>query len=224
MYTCTPSRYNAFFANWSYHLNYSATEELLNTWTHIVGAVLALIGATLLLKSADSTMSIVAVTIYGFSLVLMFVASSFYHGAKSVQLKPILKMLDHSAIYTLIAGTYTPFMLLTLDNWLGVVGISVIWGLALAGLVFKWVAKHRFPKVSVTLYLLMGWLVIFYIVPLYNALPIGALWWLLAGGLFYSVGVAFYVAKQVRFTHAIWHVFVMAGSACHFVSIYAYVV
>ncbi|MGY0623708.1 MAG: PAQR family membrane homeostasis protein TrhA, partial [Paraglaciecola chathamensis] len=140
------------------------------------------------------------------------------------KVKAVLKIIDHSAIYLLIAGTYTPFMLLAVGGWVGVIGISLIWGLAVIGVGFKCLASGRFPKISVATYLLMGWLAVFFIYPLYMSLPSEGLWLLIAGGLCYSIGVIFYVAKKIRYTHPIWHVFVTAGCICHFFSIYYYVV
>jgi hemolysin III len=157
-------------------------------------------------------------------MILMFLSSTLYHWAKSPNLKALLKVVDHSAIYLLIAGTYTPFMLLAIGGWVGLAGMIIVWSIALVGITCKIFANQRFPKLSVITYLLMGWIAIFFIYPLYNALTTQGLWLLVAGGLCYTVGVLFYVAKKVQFTHAIWHVFVVAGCICHFFSIYYHVI
>jgi hemolysin III len=204
-------------------LQYAQFEERLNTVSHGVGFLLAIAGLILLVLKAHSTVAIASVTVYGGSLVLMFLASTLYHGSTDTTARQWLKMVDHSAIYLLIAGTYTPFMLITLDNWIGMVGAIVIWSLALAGLIFKWVVKHRVPRLSLALYLLMGWLVVVLIYPLYQALSVGGLLLLLAGGICYSVGAFFYAAKHRQYTHFIWHLFVIAGAACHYFAIYLYV-
>ncbi|NVJ59333.1 MAG: hemolysin III family protein [Gammaproteobacteria bacterium] len=203
---------------------YPKSEEWLNALSHGLGFIVAVTGLVFLLLRADGALAITSVAIYGSSLILMFLASTLYHSIAHQKAKKHLKLIDHSAIYLLIAGTYTPFMLVALDNWIGIAGAAVIWTIAFAGLVFKWVVQHRMPKVSVSLYLLMGWLVVILAYPLYKSLPGGALWLLVAGGLCFSVGVVFYMAKHIKFTHAVWHMFVLAGCTCHFMSIYWYVI
>ncbi|MCO7223544.1 hemolysin III family protein [Pleionea sp. CnH1-48] len=203
---------------------YSPLEERLNGLTHGVGFLLAIVGLVMLQLKAEGPVAIASTLIYGISLLLVFLSSTLYHTIASPTAKPILKMLDHSAIYLLIAGTYTPFLLVSLNGWLSSLGITLIWGLALVGLLLKWFAGKRFAKISVAFYLLMGWMAIFFIYPLYQAVPTNGLWLLLAGGICFSIGVIFYVAKQIQYTHAIWHCFVMAGCACHFFSIYSFVI
>ena len=204
--------------------SYSVTEERINAITHGVGFVGAFLGFVYLMFKADTPVASISVAIYGCSLMLMFFTSTAYHSASNQSIKSILKLIDHSAIYLLIAGTYTPFMLVALDNWMGVTGAVVIWTIALLGLAFKWIAANRFPRVSVALYLLMGWLIVLFIYPLYQVVPGNGLWLLLAGGIFFSVGVAFYVKKHIPYTHAIWHCFVIAGCVCHFFAIYYFVI
>ena len=138
--------------------------------------------------------------------------------------KGIFKLFDHSAIYLLIAGTYTPLTLVAVGGWFGISMTVLIWTLAVAGVAFKLIARHRFPKVSVITYLLMGWISVTLVYPLYQAMEGIGLWLIVAGGLFFSIGVLFYVAKNKKYTHAIWHIFVMGGCACHFFSIYYFVV
>ncbi len=204
--------------------SYSPTEEWLNSISHGLGLIFAIVGLVYLLLRSDSTLAITSSAIYGATLTIMFLASTFYHGATNQRVKGWLKLLDHSAIYLLIAGTYTPFLLVSIGGWLGITAIVVIWSIALFGVVFKCFARSRFPKVSVITYLVMGWLAVFLIYPLYQAVPGSGLALLIAGGLCFSIGVLFYVAKKVKFTHAIWHVFVIAGCACHYFSIYHFVI
>ena len=154
----------------------------------------------------------------------MFLSSTLYHATSHHRAKGWLKLFDHSAIYLLIAGTYTPLLLVSIGGVLGITMTAIIWSLAIGGVAFKLVAQHRFPKVSVMTYLLMGWIALGLIYPLYVALPGAGLWLLVAGGLCFSVGVCFYVAKKVKYTHAIWHMFVIGGCSCHYFSIYYFVV
>jgi hemolysin III len=203
---------------------YSPLEELLNTLTHGLGAFAATVGLIFLLLKVDGIYGQFACVVYGLSMILMFLSSTLYHSAKRPNVKAFLKVVDHSAIYLLIAGTYTPFMVLAIGGWVGLAGMIIVWSIALVGITCKIFANQRFPKLSVITYLLMGWIAIFFIYPLYHALSTEGLWLLVAGGLCYTVGVLFYVAKKIQFTHATWHVFVVAGCMCHFFSIYYYVI
>lgn len=204
--------------------SYSLKEEKINAWSHGVGFVFALIGLIYLLLRSDSAVSISSSAIYGSSLILMFLASTVYHSVTGDQLKQVCKLIDHSAIYLLIAGTYTPFLALSIGGWLGWTSIIVIWSIALFGVIFKVFAKHRFPKVSVITYLVMGWLAVILIYPLYQSVPGAGLTLLVAGGLCFSIGVLFYVKKHIKYTHAIWHFFVIGGCTCHYFSIYYFVI
>lgn len=203
---------------------YSPLEEQLNAISHGLGALAAVVGLVFMLMKVSGVYGQVACSIYGVSMILMFLSSTLYHWAKNPRIKAFLKVVDHSAIYLLIAGTYTPLMVLSIGGWVGLTGMVIVWSIALVGIICKTFANQRFPKLSVITYLLMGWLAIFFIYPLYNALSTQGLWWLLAGGLCYTLGVLFYLAKKVQFTHAIWHLFVAVGSVCHFFSIYYYVI
>lgn len=203
---------------------YSRAEERLNGISHGIGFVFAIVGLVYLLLRSDNALATTASAIYGTTLSLMFLASTVYHSVHAEPLKKLLKLFDHSAIYLLIAGTYTPFLLVGIGGWLGWVSIVVIWSIAVFGVTFKCFVRHRFPKLSVITYLTMGWLAVLLIYPLYQAIPGAGMWLLLAGGLCFSIGVGFYVAKKVKFTHAIWHLFVMAGCACHYFSIYHFVI
>ena len=202
---------------------YSPAEERLNTLSHGAGCLLALAGLVALVMRAQGTVEVACAVVYGLSMVLLFLASTLYHGARRPEMKKWLKTLDHSAIYLLIAGSYTPFLLITLKDSVGVPMTLVIWSLAAAGVGFKLLAGQRFPKISLTTYLLMGWLALVIIYPLYVALPGEALWLLAGGGLLYTIGAVFYAMKGVPYSHAIWHVFVLGGAAMHFASIYGYV-
>ncbi|RMF18961.1 MAG: hemolysin III family protein [Gammaproteobacteria bacterium] len=202
---------------------YSRSEELMNTITHGAGCLLALVGLGALIARAEGTVEVVCAVVYGLSMVILFMASTLYHGLSHTRWKQWLKTLDHSAIYLLIAGSYTPFLLVSLKNWIGITMTVVIWALAVAGIGFKLLAGHRFPKVSLATYLLMGWLALVIIYPLYVALPGEAMWLLAGGGLLYTIGAVFYAMKNVPYAHAIWHLFVLGGASLHFASIYGYV-
>jgi hemolysin III len=204
--------------------SYSPGEERLNAASHGLGFIASIIGLVMLLFRAEGIYAQVISVVYAASMMMMFLSSTLYHSVRNQDLKLRLKVVDHSAIYLLIAGTYTPLMLLTIGGWLGGLTFGLIWGIALVGVLFKCFAQGRFPKLSVITYLAMGWLAILFIYPLYQALPAEALWLLVSGGLCYSIGVLFYVAKKVKYTHSIWHVFVAGGCACHFFLIYDYVV
>ncbi|MFC3092685.1 hemolysin III family protein [Alteromonas sediminis] len=203
---------------------YSSSEELINALTHGAGFLAAIAGLVSMLYRADSYIAITASAIYGSTLILMFLTSTVYHAITHTETKRWLKLFDHSAIYLLIAGTYTPFTLLAIGGTLGVIATAVVWILAIGGVAFKCIAGQRFPKVAVTTYLILGWIIVLLIYPLYQALPGAGLWLLVAGGVCFSVGVLFYVAKNKQYTHAIWHVFVLAGCSFHYFSVYYFVV
>ena len=203
---------------------YSVLEEWLNSISHGAGFVAAVVGLVFLLLRAEQPVAIAAAAVYGTTLILMFLSSTLYHSISHSKVKEILKLFDHSAIYLLIAGTYTPLLLVGIGGWLGITMTAIVWILATGGVAFKLIARHRFPKVSVATYLLMGWIALGLIYPLYMALPGAGLWLIVAGGLCFSIGVLFYVAKSKRYTHAIWHLFVLGGCSCHFFSIYYFVV
>lgn len=208
--------------------SYSLPEEIANAVSHGIGTLAATAGTTLLLVKAVPVLAapeLAGVAIYGASLMLLFLCSTLYHSIDHAPTKALFKRLDHCAIYLLIAGTYTPMLMLTLKGSASAqVMLWVIWGLALAGILFKVYFIHRFKKLSLVTYLLMGWLSMLLIQDLWQALPREGFWLLLAGGLCFTVGAAFYAAKQVRYTHAIWHGFVAAGAACHAVMIGLYVI
>lgn len=205
------------------HNTYSLKEEWLSTITHALGAVLALIGLVLLVRIADSLSAVISAWVYGLSLVMMFLSSSVYHSTTHPVRRTWLRKIDHIAIYLLIAGTYTPYLALIVDGKLGLVGLFVIWAVALAGIAFKLLLGHKHPKISIVTYAIMGWLALFLIYPIYQALPPLGFILLVGGGICYSAGIPLYLLKSRHFSHALWHVCVVAGAACHFLSIYLYV-
>jgi len=199
-----------------------SAEELANSLTHGVGLILSIAGFATLLSLAvmrGNGWRIVSCAIYGSTLLCLYAASTFYHGMRSRRLKRILNICDHSAIYLLIAGTYTPFLLVNLRGGWGWSLFGVIWGLAMAGILFKvWFVEHS-SVLSTAVYLLMGWLALVAVKPMLVRIPASGLLWLLAGGVFYTVGVVFYAWKKVPYNHAIWHGFVLAGSTCHYFAV-----
>jgi hemolysin III len=195
--------------------------------THGLGAVLSIAGLTVLVARAamyGNAWHVTASAIFGASLVMMYAASALFHGIQYPRAKHILRVIDHSLIYVLIAGTYTPFTLITLHGPWGWSLFGVTWGLALFGIVFKIFFTGKFEKLSLAIYLGMGWCAITAVKPLLVALPAGGLILMLAGGLTYSAGVAFYVMERLRYHHAIWHVFVLGGSVFHYFAILFYVI
>lgn len=198
-------------------------EEWLNSATHGIGAVLSVIGTIALVVAAGQmgdAWKVVSFSIFGATLIMLYMASAFYHGSRSPRLRSVFKTLDHCAIFLLIAGTYTPFLLVNMRGTVGWTFFSIIWSLALSGVILKVVFKHRFRLVRVGIYLLMGWLIVFASADLVNSLSETALHLTIAGGLVYTVGVVFYLLDRIPYMHAIWHLFVIGGSACHFSAIY----
>ncbi|MCF7809191.1 MAG: hemolysin III family protein [Candidatus Marinimicrobia bacterium] len=200
-------------------------EEVANTITHAIGVGLSIAGLVLLVVRAalyGDIWQVVSFSIYGTSLILLYLASTLYHGIRSKRIKQIFRILDHSAIYLLIAGTYTPFVLVTLRGPWGWTLFGIIWGLAFLGITFKITLGTKYEFVSTAFYVAMGWVVIIAIKPLIAALPLTGLMWLVAGGLAYTGGVVFYVWEKLPFNHAIWHGFVLAGSLLHFFTVWLY--
>ena len=201
-------------------------EEVANSGLHGFGALASLIGlgGLLAVGAQAGARALAAAAVYGSSLVLLYLASSLYHGAKAVATRPALKLLDHVAIYILIAGTYTPVCLLPLWGPWGWGLLSTIWALAALGIVLKLWLKWRGKAAWVLMYLGMGWLAVLAMRELHLLLPPTGFWLLVAGGLFYTVGVLFFaLGRTIPFMHTVWHLFVLAGSACHYFSILLYV-
>ncbi|MDA0195626.1 MAG: hemolysin III family protein [Bacteroidetes bacterium] len=204
----------------------SIGEEIANSITHGIGAALSIGGLTILVilgaKYGD-VWHIVSFSIYGGALVLLYLASTLYHSFQKPKVKRVFKFLDHAAIYVLIAGTYTPFMLVNLRGPLGWSLFSTIWGLAILGIIFKIFFLDKLEKLSLSIYLLMGWVCLFAAREMWIEIPIEGLLWLLSGGLIYTLGVLFFRWEKLPYNHAIWHLFVLGGSICHYFSILFYV-
>lgn len=206
---------------------YSVAEEIAHAITHGVGLLFSVAGLVVLVVFASlrgDGWHIVSCSIYGTTLVLLYTASTLYHAIPSPSAKGVFRILDHAAIYLLIAGTYTPFMLVNLRGPWGWTLFGVVWGLALFGVVLEGIAQQRVRISSVVLYLGLGWLVAIAVKPLLDSVAIGGLVLLLLGGLAYSVGVVVYGWRRLPYHHAIWHVFVMVGSVCHFFAVLFYVI
>jgi len=201
-------------------------EEVVNSGTHGLGALLSLLGLGGLLaiaSRAEGARPLLSALIYGGSLVLLYSASTFYHAARGPRLKPVLKFLDHAAIYLLIAGTYTPFCLVTLWGPWGWTLLGIVWTLAALGILLKVKYIGRFKVGSVVMYVAMGWLAVVALGQVWQALPGVGLWLVVAGGLSYTVGIVFYaLGRSVRFMHSVWHLFVLAGSICHYFAVLLY--
>lgn len=206
---------------------YTPREELANALAHGVGAALSVAGLVVLVTLSSlrgDGWRVAATAIFGATLVLLYTSSTLYHCFRDEQLKRLLRKCDHAAIFLLIAGTYTPFLLVNLRGPWGWSLFGVIWVLALAGVVLKFWFTGRFRVGSTLLYLGMGWLVVIARRPLLDAVPAEALWLLLAGGLSYTLGTVFYLWRRLPYHHALWHLFVLGGSACHFFAVFAAVI
>jgi len=206
--------------------NEALVEELANRITHGVGLVLSVVGLAVLVVLSvmrGDAWRIAGCTTFGVTLVLLYAASTLYHTFHTPRLKRILKILDHTAIYLLIAGTYTPFTLVNLRGFWGWTLFSLVWALSVFGILWKLFHVEKLQIVSTLVYVAMGWLVLIAIKPVMSAVPLSGIAWLLAGGLFYTVGVLFFALKRIPYNHAIWHVFVMAGSVCHYFAVMFYV-
>ena len=204
---------------------YTTLEERLNIGSHALGIALSVLGLILLVVRASlygSAWHVVSVSVFGISMVALYTASTVYHSAREPRRRSRLRIVDHAAIYLLISGTYTPFTLLVLQGTIGWVIFGVSWGMALTGIVLKLFFTGRFKLVSTLMYVFMGWLIVFAIEPLVANLDPSGLAWLVAGGIAYTLGAVLYSIRAIRFNHAIFHLFVLLGSICHFVAVYAY--
>lgn len=205
---------------------YSAREEIANSVTHGLGLLLAIAALVVLVVGAvriGDPWRVVSFSLYGASLISLYLASTLYHAVPGARAKRWLKRCDHAAIFALIAGTYTPIMLVTLRGPIGWTMAGIIWGVMIVGIAMKFLFIDRFQRLLLAGYVAMGWAAIFVLHALWQRLPGAALGWLVAGGATYTAGVAFYVAKRLRYGHAIWHLFVLGGSVCHFVFFYRHV-
>ena len=206
--------------------HYSPLEEKTNILSHAFGLVFSLPATVLLLLRASqygNVRYVVGVSIFGASLIALYTASTCYHYTRSVKRRSRLRVFDHAAIYGLIAGTYTPFTLITLHGTVGWIMFGVTWTMAVAGIILKLFYTGKYNLISTLMYVLMGWIIIFAIKPLINNLSAEGLFWLLAGGAAYTTGAVLYGIKKIIFNHAIFHIFVLLGSFCHFVAVYFYV-
>ena len=205
---------------------YTVMEEVAHALTHGVGAALSIAGLVVMLVwsvAYGDAWHVVAAAIYGASLILLYTASTLYHAFPWPRIKHFFQQMDHAAIFILIAGTYTPFALINLRGAWGWALLGTVWGIAITGVILELAIKDRKKVLSLSLYLGLGWLALVVIKPMLDNVDSGGLWLLLAGGLAYTLGVVFYVWKSLPYHHAIWHLFVLAGSILHFFSIFYYV-
>ncbi|HEY7685611.1 MAG TPA: hemolysin III family protein [Gemmatimonadales bacterium] len=203
----------------------SPGEEVANSISHGAGLLAALVAAPLLVSGAVRTgraASIVGVSVFAATLVLLYAASTLYHALPRNKAKDVFRVVDHGAVFLLIAGTYTPFTLGVLRGPWGWTLFGLVWGLAALGIVLIAMGGIRYPRLSIAVYLGMGWLVVIAIRPLWQRVPLAGLLWLLAGGIAYTAGVAFLADKKRHYSHFIWHLLVLAGSGCHFIAVFSY--
>ncbi len=200
-------------------------EEIANSISHGVGFIAAVAVTPVMIVKANGTAAIVGVSIFGATMMVLYMASTLYHAFPQSRTKQVFQIFDHSAIFLLIAGTYTPFTLTVLYGAWGWSLFGIIWGLAAAGVVLKSVRNVKTDKLSIALYLGMGWMAVLAAKPLYNGLPFWGLFWLLGGGVMYSLGVIFFAYDhRMRYSHFVWHLFVLAGTTCHVVAVLMYAV
>jgi hemolysin III len=209
-----------------YTHKWNVHEEVVNSITHGIGVLLGIAALVLMVVYATmdgSVYGIVSGAIFGASLIIAYASSAIYHAILYPPIKRFFRIMDHSCIFLLIAGTYTPFCLVTLNGPLGWTLFGVVWGLAIIGITMKFLYFDSFKVLSTAIYIGMGWLAVAVVVQLLHNLPLWGCLWMLAGGLAYTIGVIFFVYERVPFFHAVWHLFVLAGSICHFFAIYFYV-
>ena len=205
---------------------YSPIEEEINIISHAIGLILSIVAFVLLVTHANlhgNAWHIVSFSIFGASLIILYATSTFYHSAKKPELRSRLRIIDHAAIYVLIAGTYTPLTLVTLNGQIGWVIFGTSWTLALIGIILKLFFTGKYKSISTLLYVLMGWVIVFAIGPLKSNLSLEGLFWLFAGGIAYTIGAILYSIKKIQFNHAIFHVFVLIGSISHFMLVFFYI-
>ncbi|NOR43279.1 MAG: hemolysin III family protein [Gammaproteobacteria bacterium] len=206
--------------------HYSTAEERINILSHVLGFVLSIVALVLLVRHASingDAWHVVSFSVFGVSLMILYAASTVYHSARNIQFRRKMRIVDHASIYILIAGTYTPFTLVTLNGFSGWMIFGITWGMAVVGIVLKLFYTGKYDAVSTLMYVFMGWVIVFAIEPLIDNLSSDGLFWLVAGGMAYTTGAILYSIKKIKFNHAIFHVFVLAGSFCHFVSVYFYI-
>jgi len=205
---------------------YTLGEEIANSITHGLGAAAGIVALVLLVVPSarmGDPWRIVAFSIYGASFISLYLASTLYHAIPGERAKRLLRRFDHAAIYVFIAGTYTPVALLVLDNWVGWALLGGVWAVTVAGVVMKFLFIERFKKLFLGGYVALGWAAIVVFPSLWSRLSLEAMGWLIAGGLAYTIGIGFFVWERLRYSHAIWHLFVVTGSLCHFFLLYYHV-
>lgn len=205
---------------------YPPAEERINIVSHATGLLLSIAGLLALVARAllqGNTLHLVSASVFAISMITLYTASVAYHSARAPVLRTRLRTVDHAAIYVLIAGTYTPFALVTLQGTTGWILFGIVWGMALIGIVLKLYFTGRYNLFSTSMYVLMGWLIVVFIKPLVASFPPAGLAWLLAGGIAYTLGAVLYSIPKVPYHHAVFHVFVVVGTTCHFVAVYRYV-
>jgi len=203
----------------------SVGEEIANSVSHGVAFLAAVAVTPVLIVSAvrrDGAAGIVGASVFAFTMVLLYLTSTLYHALARSRAKRVFQILDHSAIFLLIAGSYTPFTLGVLRGAWGWTLFGLVWGIAVVGVLLKSIGGVRYQRLSAILYLAMGWLILIAVKPLWLNVPSWGLFWLLAGGVAYTAGVGFYAAKRMRYAHFVWHLFVIAGTACHFIAVLRY--
>ncbi len=206
---------------------YNLAEEIASSITHGIGVALSIAGLTVSLVFASlygNAWHIVGFCIFGISLILLYTSSTLYHGFQNPKIKHIFRVIDYSAIYVLIAGSYTPVILISMRNTLGFTLLGLVWGMAFLGIILKVLFFKKLQIVAVAFYLLMGWMIVFVVKPALVVVPRGLFYWLLAGGLCYTIGVIFFALKKIPFNHTIWHFFVLGGSTLHFLGMFFYLI
>ena len=205
---------------------YPPFEEKINVISHGIGVIMSIVAFILLIIKGiddDKAINLVSYIIYGLSLIILYTASTIYHNSKTEIVRNRLNVFDHASIFVLIAGTYTPYSLITLEGTTGWLVFGIIWSFAITGVILKLFFIGKYKVLSTVMYVLMGWLMVFAIKPMINNLSTEGLIWLLAGGISYTIGAVLYSVEKIKFNHAIFHIFVLIGSICHFISVYIYV-
>lgn len=206
---------------------YTFGEELFNSISHGVGVLLSIAALVLLIvfgAKSGGGYNLAAGIVYGISLIVLYTMSMVYHLVRGRRGKAVMRIFDHCSIFVLIAGTYTPYLLVTLNKALGWVMFGVIWGMAVLGIILNSIDLEKFRVFSLVCYVIMGWAIIFTIKPIINAIPFMGVLLLVLGGIIYTVGIIFYILKKYKYMHSVWHLFVLGGSICHYMSILLYVV
>jgi hemolysin III len=202
--------------------SYTVGEEIANSITHGIGTGLAVAGLTILVVLAaiyGDVWRVVSFSVYGSTLVILYLASTLYHSIQNPKVKRILRIFDHASIYLLIAGSYTPFVLVNMRGTLGWTLFGIVWGIAIVGIVFKTIFIGRFEKLATAGYVLMGWLIVVAFKEMFASISVGGIIWIVIGGVTYTVGVIFYAWQRLPYNHAIWHLFVLGGSICHYFAV-----